>query len=154
MMPQKREVSVTCDMATHVTHRTALRNPTHHFFPLSLPTTESSIRGRQHPGQIRVIVEAYGEGLKPTVWRQCGRGDVPSVCGSKPRQVEQQEKQSMLGRWAGCSTVASSGEPTRARSWVPLSSEVPLLKGQQQPVLLLAEFCLLPQKPPHPFPIV
>ena len=48
MMPQKREASVTCDMATHVTHRTALRNPTHHFFPLSLPTTESSIRGRQH----------------------------------------------------------------------------------------------------------
>lgn len=55
----------------------------------------------------------------------------------------------MLGWWAACSTV---GEPTRAlsRAGFPLSSEVPLPKGQQQPVLLLVEFCLLPQKLPPP----
>lgn len=34
---ERRVLHATC--ATQVTHRTALRNPTHHFFPLSLPTT-------------------------------------------------------------------------------------------------------------------
>lgn len=106
-------------------------------------------------GYSRSIEGSHREGLKPAVWRQCGRGEVPRVCGSKPRQVEEQEKQSMLGWWAACSTV---GEPTRAlsRAAFPLSSEVPLPKGQQQPVLLLVEFCLLPQKlpPPHPFPLM
>lgn len=68
---------------------------------------------------------------------------------SEQRQVGQQDKQGMLGQWAGWPTVASSGGANPwTRGCVQLSSGVPLLKRQQQPVLPLAEFYHLPQKLP------
>lgn len=71
--------------------------------------------------------------------------------GGKQRQVGQQDKQSMLGQWAGWSTVASSGgaNPRTHRAvFSSAQAEEAAEEAAATRVLLLA---VLPQKPPVPF---
>lgn len=83
-----------------------------------------------------------GEGLMSMVWRECGRGEVPSVGGSKQRQVVcSRTSKACWVSGLGWSTVASSGEAKPGTGLCSAQLGSPrLLERQLLPVLLLAEF--------------